>query len=97
VSDPDTTKIDTVTVSGVEVCVRCMCGRCGGRDGGYWRCPHCRHPMQNTSGAELATQRCAACGCPLGAATPTTRAVYRASRDDDAPVPYTANDTTSAS
>lgn len=47
------------------------------------RCANCRHPHRAIAG-----DACRHCGRSLDDGTPTTEAVYRASRADSATVPY---------
>lgn len=77
----DTTDTHIASVGAVEIRTRLL-------DGGYYvRCVACLHPHRVTDEAGA----CVACGRPLAGAPRTTEATYRASRADDAPIPYTAD------
>jgi hypothetical protein len=59
-------------------------------DGGkFWRCGGCRHPYRMAEGRDHGP--CGVCGHPRKDSEPCDRATYRASRADDAPVPFTAD------
>lgn len=62
-------------------------------DGGWFaRCAACWHPARVTPrNGEEPYATCAACGRSLFNAPETTHATYRASRDDNASIPFVTN------
>lgn len=73
----------TITVSEVAVITRILDG------GSFWRCASCRHPYRLAGGAPHGV--CGVCNHRRSDSEPCTAEVYRASRADDAPVPYSAD------